>query len=211
VVTFDDLGPVILDGEFVRLEPLQAEHADALLAAGADEHVWDHLAVVPRTREEMSSVVASALALQRTGESVAFVVRWKQSGQLVGSTRYLDIVRVHRRLEIGWTWYAPDFWGGPVNPECKLLMLAHAFDVCGAIRVQLKTDDRNHHSQRAIAKLGAVYEGTLRNHYIRRDGSFRHSVLFSIIDRDWPTVRVGLEARLRSQRNWIPTARETRG
>jgi RimJ/RimL family protein N-acetyltransferase len=118
------------------------------------------------------------------------------SGRLIGSTRYLDVQEDDRTVEIGWTWYAPDTWGSVVNPEAKYLLMRRAFDEWGAIRVALKTDIRNLHSQAAIKKLGARYEGLLRNQRIRRDGSYRDTVVFSITDREWPAVKSRLEQRL---------------
>jgi len=143
-------------------------------------------------------------------EEFAFVVRLKPGSGLeanpgsegvVGSTRYMDIQQAHKGLEIGWTWYSPRVQSTAVNPECKLLLMKHAFEDWGAIRVQLKTDIRNERSQRAILKLGAKFEGRLRNHRIRRDGTLRYSMMYSVTKDEWPAVKEGLVARIES---WHP-------
>ena len=117
---------------------------------------------------------------------------------VIGSTRYLDVQQDDRTVEIGWTWYTPEAWGGVVNPEAKYLLMRHAFEDWHAIRVALKTDIKNLHSQAAIKKLGARYEGTLRNQRVRPDGSYRDTVIFSVIESEWPQVKAGLEQRLRA-------------
>jgi RimJ/RimL family protein N-acetyltransferase len=189
----------VLEGERVRLEPLAMTHADALQAAAdSGDDVWSWLAYDLRRREQLSKWLEEALRQRDGGQEVPFAVVWKPEGRVVGSTRLMDIQPRHRGLEIGWTWYRRDLWGSKLNPECKLLLLRHAFETWGAIRVCLKTDVKNVHSQEAIKKLGAKYEGTLRNHYIRRDGTYRDSVYFSIIESEWPAVRRALEERLAS-------------
>jgi len=139
-----------------------------------------------------------ALYASDRGTAYVFTVIDRATNRIVGSTRYMDIQAEHRGVEIGWTWYAPEVWGTAVNPECKLLLLTHAFEEWGAVRVMLKTDHRNARSQAAIRKLGAVYEGTLRQHRVRPDGTLRDTVVFSILDREWPAVRAGLYARLQA-------------
>jgi RimJ/RimL family protein N-acetyltransferase len=141
----------------------------------------------------------TALTQHSAGQRVPFVVRRLATGELIGSTSYLDPVLRHRRVEIGATWYRPDVWGTAVNPECKLLLLAHAFDTLGLNRVSFVTDLRNERSQAAIAKLGAVREGVCRAHMVTRGGRVRDSVLFSIIAADWPSVRARLAARLAAE------------
>ena len=127
----------------------------------------------------------------------AFCVIGQVDGRVVGSTRFMDVTPEARGVEIGWTWYAPDVWGTQVNPEAKLLLMGHAFERWGAIRVYFKTDARNARSRAAILKLGAQFEGILRNHRIRPDGSYRDSAVYSVIDREWPDVRATLLARLK--------------
>ena len=144
----------------------------------------------------MAGWLDKAMQAESQGREYPFVVLLVDSGRVVGSTRYLDVQEDDRTVEIGWTWYAPDTWGGVVNPEAKYLLMRHAFDDWGAIRVALKTDVRNLHSQAAIKKLGAKYEGLLRNQRIRPDGSYRDTVVFSITDREWPAVKLRLERRI---------------
>ena len=179
----------MLSGHGVRLEPLTVAHAPDLLAAAADEQVWRWLPVVrPRTEQDVRELVRT----HRGDLAFAVVV----DGRAVGSTSYLDVDLAVGGLEIGWTWYARSLWATRVNPACKLLLLAHAFDELGAQRVTLKTDGRNTRSQGAIRRLGATYDGTLRHNRLRPDGSVRDTAYFSILRDEWPQVRAGLEARL---------------
>jgi RimJ/RimL family protein N-acetyltransferase len=188
-----------LTGEWVRLEPLAEPHRDGLRAAADDERIWEHTLVAARG-PGFDAWFEEALAQRGAGRQVPFAVRLRGGGRLVGGTSYLDPSERHRRVEIGSTWYAPDVWGGVVNPECKLLLLGHAFEELGCNRVSLVTDVRNERSQAAIAKLGAVREGVLRSHMLTQGGRVRDSVLFSIVAAEWPTVRAGLAARLAAAR-----------
>src|SRR6202171_1884131 len=190
------LGPITLTGNHIRLEPMRPEHASALLEAGRAGEVWEWMPTRPVNPETMEGWLKKAMQLESQGREYPFVVILVQSGRLVGSTRYLDVQEDDRTVEIGWTWYAPATWGTIVNPEAKYLLMRHAFDDWGAIRVALKTDIRNVHSQAAIKKLGAKYEGLMRNQRIRPDGSYRDTALFSITDREWPAVKSRLEQRL---------------
>jgi N-acetyltransferase len=191
-----ELGPVTLTGTSIRLEPMRSEHAGALLEAGRSTEVWEWMPARPTGLQSMERWLARAVEAEAQGREYPFVVRQRSDGRIIGSTRYLDVQEEDRTAEIGWTWYAPAAWGTVVNPEAKYLLLRHAFEDWRAIRVALKTDIRNLRSQAAIKKLGAVYEGTLRNQRIRPDGTFRDTVLFSIVDREWPAVKAALEARL---------------
>jgi N-acetyltransferase len=148
----------------------------------------------------MDAWIARALAAQAQGREYPFIVVRAGDDRIIGSTRYLEVQEDDRTAEIGWTWYSPDAWGGPVNPEAKYLLMRHAFEDWNAIRVALKTDVNNVHSQAAIKKLGAQFEGTLRNHRIRPDGSYRDTVIYSIIASEWPAVKARLEARLQAYR-----------
>jgi RimJ/RimL family protein N-acetyltransferase len=192
------LGPITLTGSHVRLEPMRPSHARALLEAGRDEAIWTWMPARPQTAQTMDRWLEKAMQAESQGREYPFVVVRLPDNRVIGSTRYLDVQEDDRTVEIGWTWYTPDAWGGVVNPEAKYLLMRHAFDDWRAIRVALKTDINNLHSQAAIKKLGARYEGTLRNQRIRPDGSYRDTVIFSIIETEWPTVKVGLEARLRA-------------
>ena len=196
VADFDPV-PVVLEDAFVRLEPLAEQHADALLAAAADPATWRYLPHRPFVdRDDVLRWIAEADAARARGEALAFATIDKARGVLVGSTRYLDIVRPHRRLEIGWTWLAPDARRTAVNTAAKRLLLGHAFDDLGAIRVSFKTDARNAASRAAILRLGAHEEGILRHHYVMPDGHLRDSVYYSILRDEWPGVREVLDARL---------------
>jgi RimJ/RimL family protein N-acetyltransferase len=188
---------VVLTGSHVRLEPLALGHAPGLAASTAgDEEVWRWLPVFPAGEAEVSAVVAAALADRDAGQRFPFAVLEAGSGRVVGSSSYLDIDPGNRRIEIGWTWLSRSVWRTPVNTEAKLLLLGHAFDDLGYERVALKTHHNNERSQAAIARLGAVREGTLRHHMLHRDGTWRDSVYFSILSAEWPGVRDRLRARL---------------
>ena len=190
------LGPVTLSGKRIRLEPLSHDHAGALLRAAQAPEIWTWMSALPVTAEAMDAWIGEALAAQGLGLEYPFAVVRLADGRVVGSTRYMDVQAPSKGVEIGWTWYAPDTWGTAVNPKAKYLLLRHAFEDWGAIRVQLKTDLKNLRSQAAIKKLGAKQEGILRSHRFRRDGTIRDSVLFSIIRDEWPAVKAALEHRL---------------
>jgi N-acetyltransferase len=187
--------PLTLEGRHVRLEPLAALHAPDLLVAAQDDALWSWMPIPrPRTLLETERWIAEALAAQERGEQLPFAIQERASGRAVGSTRYLDLRLAHRGLEIGWTWITPARQRTAVNSECKLLLLAHAFETLGCLRVQLKTDLRNLRSQAAIERLGATKEGVLRKHYVLWDGYVRDSVLYSITDEQWPAVKARLSA-----------------
>jgi RimJ/RimL family protein N-acetyltransferase len=185
----------VLTGHWVQLEPLGEGHRDTVRAAADDARIWVHTLVVARG-PGFDRWFDDVLAQRAAGQQYPFVVRRLADQAVVGSTSYLEPVLRHRRVEIGSTWYTPDVWGTQVNPECKLLLLAYAFDELGMNRVSLCTDALNTRSQAAIAKLGAVKEGVLRAHMITQGGRIRDSVLFSIVRADWPDVKSRLTARL---------------
>lgn len=189
--------PVTLEGRHIRLEPLRMEHHEALCEWGLDPLLWRFTTTNIRTPEEMRGYVETALKEQQAGKSLPFVTVEQSSGSVIGSTRYGNIERAHRGLEIGWTWVANPWQRTPVNTEAKYLMLRHAFETLGAMRVSLKTDSINEISRRAILRLGAKEEGTFRNHMITDTGRIRHTVFFSIIDSEWPSVKANLEEKLR--------------
>jgi len=191
--------PVTLAGRHVRLEPLTPRHASALFEAGSDPEIHRYLiGRPPSTLGDVEQTIAAALAQQAAGATVAFVVVALAGGRTAGTTRYLDIRRADRALEIGHTWLAPEFQRTAANTEAKYLLLRHAFEALGAVRVQLKTDERNERSRRAIERIGGRFEGILRNYQTRWDGFVRNTALFAITDGDWPEVKVRLEARLAS-------------
>lgn len=192
-----NIHPVTLTGRRVRLEPLAEAHVPDLAAVGLDPDIWRYMLYGDIDNEEkMLGFVRDLLARQARGTDLPFAVISQESGRAIGCTRYLDIRPRDRGLEIGGTWYGRAYRRTAVNTECKYLLLRHAFEVLGCIRVQFKTDLRNERSQRAIERLGAVREGVLRNHMITPDGTVRHSVYYSIIDAEWPTVKARLEAWL---------------
>ena len=178
----------VLDGHGVRLEPVGPQHVDDLLTAAVDPRTWAHTGPRPATPADVLG-----WRDQPSGRHPYAVV---VDGRAQGSTSYGDVDLAVEGLEIGWTWYARAVWATHVNPTCKLLLLGHAFDDLGAARVLFKTDALNARSRRAIGRLGAQYDGTLRHHRLRADGSVRDSAYFSILAGEWPQVREGLLARL---------------
>ena len=190
------VAPAILEGRFVRLEPLAIDHVGALAKIGLDEDLWRWIPVPVRTAADMKSYVETALKERTSGVAMPFAQVEKASGRVVGSTRYANIDRTHHRLEIGWTWVAPPWQRTVINTEAKYLLLRHAFESLGCIRVELKTDSLNERSRSAILRIGALQEGVFRNHMITASGRIRHTVYFSIIDSEWPEVKVRLESRL---------------
>ncbi len=191
------LAPVILQGRHMRLEPLTLEHAAGLAEVGLDDDLWKWIPTPVRTPEEMSAYVQTALQEQAAGSAMPFALIEKSSGRTIGSTRYANIERAHRRLEIGWTWVARPWQRTAINTEAKYLLLRHAFETLECMRVELKTDSLNERSRAAILRIGARQEGIFRNHMITASGRVRHTVYFSIIDSEWPEVRARLEAMLR--------------
>jgi N-acetyltransferase len=191
------VAPVILTGRFVRLEPLTEAHVAGLTAVGISEVTWRYMTYGEMNGEEdMRRWVRSLLTHAADGTERPFVVIHLASGRVAGATRYMDIRAEHHGLEIGGTWYGEDYQRSAVNTECKYLLLKHAFEELECIRVQLKTDSRNERSQRAIERIGAQREGTLRNHMILPDGYVRHSVYYSILNSEWPAVKSRLEGML---------------
>ena len=189
--------PVVLTGKHVRLEPLTRQHVAGLAVAGQDASIWRWMPYGEVTSvEKMRQWVDNILARRAEGTDQPFAVVHLASGKIAGSTRYMEIRPAHRGLEIGGSWYATEFQRTAVNTEAKYLLLRHAFEDLGCIRVQLKTDMRNERSQKAIERVGAVREGVLRNHMILPDGRLRDSVYFSIIDTEWPAVKIHLEELL---------------
>lgn len=187
---------IVLDGSYVVMAPLELHHIDALYTAGAYDDIWRFMPVKVNTIDDMRRLVVDAIRNKQAGSEYPFIVLDKSTGNIIGSTRFLEISPVHKALEIGWTWYTPNAQGTSINPECKLLLLEYAFETLGCIRVQLKTDLRNERSQRAIEKLGAKREGVLRKHRILWDGYIRDSVYYSILDSEWPDIKKRLLKRL---------------
>lgn len=193
-----DVKPLVLEGRHVRLEPLAETHAAGLALIGVNnDDIWRNMPYgIMKSEEDIRKWVQGVLGLAAQGTDLPFAVVHLASGRVAGATRYMEIHRQHRGLEIGGTWYGAEFQRTAVNTECKYLLLRQAFEVFDCIRVQLKTDLRNERSQRAIERIGATREGVLRNHMIMPDGRFRHSVYYSILASEWPAVKVKLEALL---------------
>ena len=188
--------PVTLERDGIRLEPLDSDHESALVSAASDGCLWDLWFTAVPFPEAMPAYIGTALAGQRDGHMLPWAVRDLESNSIIGSTRYHDIVPAIDRVEIGYTWYAKSRQRTAVNTTCKLLLLAHAFDTLGCKVVGLRTDTFNFRSQRAIEALGAKKDGVIRHHAMRRDGSVRDSVMYSILAGEWPDVRKHLELRL---------------
>jgi N-acetyltransferase len=188
--------PVTLEGMHVRLEPLAKAHLKGLAEIGLDEELWRWIPTAVRTTEEMAAYIATALKEQEQGVSLPFAIVEKALGRAIGSTRYGNIDRTHHRVEIGWTWVAREWQRTAMNTETKYLLLRHAFETLGCMRVELKTDSLNERSRAAILRIGAREEGIFRNHMITASGRIRHTVYFSIIDSEWPAVKARLEAKL---------------
>jgi RimJ/RimL family protein N-acetyltransferase len=186
-----------LQARVVRLEPLTRAHHRQLCEVGLAEELWKWIPSPVRTAEDMAAYLEKALDEQQRGVSLPFAIVEKASGRVVGSTRYMNIEREHRRLEVGCTWVGLAWQRSAVNTEAKYLLLRHAFETLGCLRVELKTDSLNERSRAAILRIGAREEGIFRNHMITASGRIRHTVYFSIIDSEWPQVKSRLEARLR--------------
>jgi N-acetyltransferase len=190
------VAPVILGGRKVRLEPLSLEHVARIAEVALEPEIWQWTLARPTTEADVRSWVEAALAGRAAGTEFPFVTLDAATGRPIGSSRYMNIVLEHRRLEIGWTWVAPAWQRSGANREAKLLMLGHAFDVLGCRRVEFKTDSLNEPSRTALLGIGAQFEGIFRNHMVMPGGRMRHSAYYSVIDEEWPAVRAGLERSL---------------
>lgn len=188
------LTPTTLTGRHVQLEPFEERHREELRPVAQDERIWT--VTTSAFGDKFDPYFDAALARIRTGTELGFAVRQRATGKLVGGTRFMAIEEAHKRLEIGTTWYHPSVWASTVNPECKLLLMQHAFEVLRFNRVEFKTDARNARSRAAILKLGAKQEGIFRKHMVLPDGRIRDSVWFSVTDEDWPAVKEGLLRRI---------------
>ena len=194
--TLAPLEPVTLEGRYISLEPLAEHHARDIFAVMQDEDVCRYLSwPPPKALDEILALIRQAEDPMARRESVVFAQIWKATGRAIGSTRLLDVRPHDRQVEIGATFLARDYWRSPANSESKFLFLRHCFETLGCVRVALKTDGRNIRSQEAIARLGAVREGTLRKHMNVR-GYQRDTVYFSILDTEWPTIKTRLATRL---------------
>jgi RimJ/RimL family protein N-acetyltransferase len=196
--TADDLR-ARLTGRLVLVEPLSDDHETGLLEAARDANLFQWLPDdLSGSRDQFRAWLTASLEASQTDREVAFAILAAHTGEVVGSTRFLEIRLEHLRVEIGWTWLARAVWGTGVNVESKLLLLGHAFEVVGCRRVEFKTDARNERSRGALEALGAHFEGTLRKHMVDRQGHARDSAYYSVIDDEWPQVKARLEGRLAS-------------
>lgn len=195
-VTPMDIRPVTLEGRHVRLEPLSLEHHAGLCAVGLDEELWRWIPQPVGTPDEMREYIAIALKAQEQGSALPFATIDRARGKVIGSTRFGNIDRTNRHVEIGWTWLGVAWQRTAANTEAKFLMLRHAFETLGCLRVELKTDSLNEKSRKAILRIGAKEEGVFRNHMTTSTGRIRHSVYYSIIDSEWPAVKARLQEKL---------------
>ncbi|MDP3532737.1 MAG: GNAT family protein [Alphaproteobacteria bacterium] len=189
--------PVILNGSVVRLEPLSIDYVEGLSHVGLEPELWRWIPSPVATIDHMHDYVLKALEEQRQGVALPFVIIDQVSNQVIGCTRYVDIVMLHKRLEIGSTWLTSMYQRTKANTEAKLLLLTYAFEKMGVIRVTFKTDALNEKSRKAILRIGAVEEGVFRKHLITASGRVRDSVYFSIIDTEWPMIKMKLENMLK--------------
>ncbi len=188
--------PITLEGRGVRLEPLSPEHRDGLVAAATDGKLWELWFTTVPEPAKTEKYIADALDGQAAGTMLPWAVRDLNSGEIVGTTRYHDIIPAADRVEIGWTWYAKRAQRSNMNTTCKLLLFTHAFETLGCEVVGLRTDNFNFASQRAIEALGAKKDGVIRHHWPRRDGSVRDSHMYSLLSSEWPDAKKALEFRL---------------
>ena len=191
-----DTSPITLEGRYVRLDPLTEAHAEALVAAASDGELWNTKVTIIPDAAGITSYIEAALAGQSLGKELPFVIINKSSNEVAGTTRFYEMRPNDRAAAIGYTWLARNAQRTPVNTESKLLLLTHAFEKWNCLRIELITDVLNEQSRAAILRLGAKQEGILRNHLILPSGRSRDSVVFSIIDSEWPQVKAHLEARL---------------
>jgi RimJ/RimL family protein N-acetyltransferase len=186
--------PTTLTGEIVDLLPLDKTHFEPLATLARDRRIWAFYAVDGTDSAKLVDAYATGLAEREKGTQYPFVIFHKGANAIIGSTRYLDLQPAHRKLEIGWTWLHPDYWATAVNLECKLLLLTHCFETLKASRVQLKTDENNVRSRKAIEKIGGQFEGVLRNDMIRDNQTKRNSAYYGLIEEEWPDLKPKLTA-----------------
>lgn len=187
-----------LSGEFVELIPLRKEHFPELERISKDARIWQHYIFDGTDSVKFLETLETTISEREKGMQFPFVIYSKLDKKIIGSTRFLDIQPVHQKLEIGWTWLQPDYWGSPINLECKLLLLSFCFENLRTLRVQLKTDENNLRSRKAIEKIGGQFEGILRNDMLRDNGTNRNSAYYSILESEWPEVKKKLTGLLQN-------------
>ncbi|MBP6795485.1 MAG: GNAT family N-acetyltransferase [Saprospiraceae bacterium] len=191
--------PITIEGNHILIKPLTLQDRDPLVQAASDGSLWNLWYTSVPTPEKMESYILTALAEQDEKKSLPFIIIRKKDQKIVGTTRYMNIETVIRRLEIGSTWYAKSSQRTGVNTECKYLLLKHAFESLGCLAVELRTHWINHQSRAAIERLGAKLDGVLRNHRMASDGTMRDTVVYSILNTEWPMVKSHLEFKLRER------------
>jgi N-acetyltransferase len=192
--------PLTLTGQYIDLISLDQKHFLELEALAKDKRIWEFYAYDGSSPSVLRTTLESGLADREKGSQFPFVIFHKKDNRIIGSTRLMDIQPKHKKLEIGTTWLHPDYWGTVVNPECKLVLLTYCFETLGTLRVQLKTDENNIRSRKAIEKIGGKFEGILRNDMLRENNTRRNSAYFSIIEEEWSGVKKRLETAVAEKR-----------
>lgn len=187
---------IALENEIVKLKPLELNDLSGILKAASYPEIWTHMSTTIKQMEDVNNFVENALLMRRKKTEFPFVIVDKKTGEIIGSTRFMDIDDTHQRVEIGTTWLTPAYWRSAINTNCKYLLLQYCFEILHLQRVQIKTDHENVRSQKAIERIGATKEGVLRNHMIRKDGTTRHTVMYSITLEEWPQVNIHLNQLL---------------
>ena len=190
------MNTILLENDVVQLRPIELGDVEGILEAASDQQVWVHMSDTLLTRAAVLDYTEKAVKEREAGQSHRFVIISKETGRIIGSTTFFDISPAHKRLEIGYTWLNPNYWRTNINTNCKYLLLMYCFEQWGMHRVQIKTDHENLRSQKAIERIGATKEGVLRNHMIRKDGTTRHTVMYSVIEEDWPEMKRNFEEKL---------------
>lgn len=198
--------PLVLEDKYVRLVPLAEEHFEALSIAAQDETIWTYMPVKGMEKEKLTEALKESLLQKEKGEHYPFAVLDKTSGKILGSTRFLRLNEEHLNLEIGWTWFVKACWGKGINESCKLLLLRHCFETLKCVRVQIVSSEKNTRSRKAIVRIGATFEGVLRDMIIR-NGEKRSVAFYSILEDEWPVVKAGLEKlieqRVQNAGDWL--------
>lgn len=187
---------IILENEIIKLRPVQLSDIEAITDAANDERIWEHMSVNLLSKEAVQNYIENAIKERDKSVSYLFAVIYKKTDKIVGCTSFLDISFPHKRLEIGATWYNPSVWRTSINTNCKFLLFQYCFEVLKLNRIQIKTGHENDRSQKAIERIGAVKEGVLRNHMIRKEGTIRHTVMYSVISEDWEKLKAKFMERL---------------
>ncbi|MEL3961571.1 GNAT family N-acetyltransferase [Lysinibacillus endophyticus] len=188
---------MLIENSLVKLRPMQLEDVDAIYEVAKYPEIWTHMSINVNGKEDVLKYVESALKTKETGTEIPLVIIDGQTNKIIGSTKLMDIDKKHKRGEIGFTWLTPSYWRTAINTNCKYLLLSYCFEVLEWNRVQIKTDHENFRSQKAIERIGAKKEGILRNHMVRKDGTIRHTVMYSIIKDEWPETKQYIEQLLK--------------